>query len=422
MKINLPIVFVLCLLCAACSKSKSSGGISPSALIPDPSTTDFSAINAYFDRGFAAAISYQNRDTSLKAAHGKPVLLIKELVQKRGKALAYPESIEPSRQAPSTFPVPSAVHGDVPLFSAYDGGYIHIFNGFNKSYSDNVGEGKLPRHIELVYVCRKYPTTIQEQFHAGYGFPVYKFGDKGSAVMGISKFVEFTTKTADKAGNFEDLECVIINEVYYNDGTGKGEIFLTDSRGDLISQGTFNELNATGGPQYIQNATVGAGGHPINHDFFGMWYTLGRVLTPEKRAEVIAKLKQIYPVGKMPDKPYCLPVLKWNSSKKSFDATLNYKPGSSGAPIDSARTIVRWYYGNKRGGEVKETGNHLDEQDLIATTDGRTLSLVRASYSSKFPNTPLINDRNIVNVGVVVYDTQGNYWSEVSAVPLADSK
>jgi len=408
------------LLSFSCSKSKSND-VTPiaSVEVPDPSKIDFSAINAYFDRGFAAATSFQDRGKTQKAVHDQGVLSIAEIVEKNGRSLDYPNVTNPtSTQVPSTFPVPSALHGDVPKFSAFDGGYIHIFNGFNKAYSDNKGEDKKAPHIELVYVCRKYPTTIQEQFHAGYGFPVFKFGNTGTAIMGISKFVDFETKTSDSAGNFRDLECVIVNEVYYNDAEGNGEIFLTDRNGDLISQGKFKNPNI-GTSNFINNPAVGAGGHPINHDFFGMWYTLGRVLTTDQRQEVVAKLKQIYPVGKMPDKPYCLPVVKWNNAKKSFDITLNYRPGATGAAMDSSRTVVRWYGGNKRGGEVKKTGNHLDEQSFITATDGRTLSLKRADFPLKFPQPYPSN--NLVNVGIIVYDKEGNHWNEVSAAPINDT-
>ncbi|MFN8436821.1 MAG: hypothetical protein U0V72_04195 [Cytophagales bacterium] len=379
------------------------------AQLPNPRTNDFSKINAYFDRAFYSPESFVDSAYTVYSSNGDQVFGFKEMKEKKGRLLQY------TNQPTFVFPVPSAPHGDRPKYSPLDGGYVHIFNGFNKTYSvENMGEKDLAPFMELVYVCRKYPSTAQEQFHAGFGWPKYKFDNSGNAIVGIS---DFTSPYSNKKGNFNDLEVVVINEVYYGAPNHFAEILISDSRGDLISQGRF--VNPTNGfPNYIRNAGIGSNGHPINHDFFGMWYTLGRVLTPDDRCDLINELKKLYPIGKLPSRPYCLPTITWNSTNKTFDVTINYNPGYGIAAggdndIDLDKTVVNWYYGNAK----VSTGNPLDDQDLIATTSGKVLSLKRADYSTKFPNPP---SRNIVNVGITVFNKKGESWTEICAFPFLD--
>ncbi|GAA5160152.1 hypothetical protein GCM10025770_07500 [Viridibacterium curvum] len=345
---------------------------------------------------------------SVAATDGSSVAAFREMVQAAGKKLSLNSGS--GSQTPSTFPVPGAPHGGVPLYSSDDGGFVHLFNGFNKGYNATA-EADLPPKIELVYVCRAYPTIRQENFHSGYGWPNYKFGNDGSAIVGIGNFVN--TYTGGKGG-FDELEVVVINEVYTNDASRTGEIFISDSRGDLISQGSF--VDAASGSNFIRNAGIGSGGHGQNHDFFGMWYTLGRTLSASERLAVLAKLKTRYPIGKTPTKPHCRPSISWNSATQSFVVTLNYKPGTAGLPIDLAQTVIRWYLGDQLG---SSTGNMLDKQSLFRTTDGNTLTLKRSDFPTQFPTPP---STNYLNVGVTVANTAGTKWREVCAFPFRDDQ
>lgn len=380
------------------------------AQVTDPKLNDFSKINAFFDRGFYAPESYTDANVSVAAKEGDQVFTFKEMVEKNGRIMAY------TNQPTLIFPVPSAPHGDKPKYSQLDGGYVHIFNGFNKTYSvENKAEADLPPFMELVYVCRKYPSTAQEQFHAGYGWPKYKFDNSGNAMVGISNFTPLKINN-NKSGNFPELEIVVINEIYYGGPNHFAEILISDSKGDLISQGRFT--NPTNGfPNYIRNAGIGSNGHPINHDFFGMWYTLGRVLTPDQRCDMINELKKIYAIGKLPSRPYCIPSISWNQANGTFDVAINYNPGlgatGTDIDIDLDKTVVNWYYGNAK----TSTGNPLDDQDLIATTTGRVLSLKRSDHPTRFPNPP---SRNIVNVGITVFNKKGESWTEICSYPFLD--
>ncbi len=147
-----------------------------------------------------------------------------------------------------------------------------------------------------------------------------------------------------------------------------------------------------------------------------MWYTLGRTLSNADRAAVLAKLKTIYPVGKLPAKPYCRPVISWNAATGSFVVTLNYSPGRAGLPIDLSKTVVRWYLGDQKG---SSTGNMLDKQSLIRATNATVLSLKRSDFPVEFPSPP---STNYLNVGVTAVDTGGNSWREVSAFPFRDNQ
>lgn len=345
---------------------------------------------------------------SVAAADGMGVLAFREMVEKAGRRMLLNGGS--GSQTPSAFPVPTASHGGTPLYSSADGGFVHLFNGFNKGYNATA-EADLPPAIELMYVCRSYPTIRQENFHSGYGWPNYKFGNDGSAIVGIGDFVGSYT---GGRGAFNDLEVVVINEVYRNDASRSGEIFISDSRGDLISQGAFTD--SASGTRFIRNAGIGSGGHGQNQDFFGMWYTLGRTLSNADRAAVLAKLKTIYPVGKLPAKPYCRPVISWNAATGSFVVTLNYSPGRAGLPIDLSKTVVRWYLGDQKG---SSTGNMLDKQSLIRATNATVLSLKRSDFPVEFPSPP---STNYLNVGVTAVDTGGNSWREVSAFPFRDNQ
>jgi hypothetical protein len=393
-----------------------SGGGEPDATTPGGTTNptpaaqpaDWSRINAFFDRGFCSAQAFQDAAMLVPAIDGAGVVAFPEIVQRSGKVLLLNSGS--GTQAPSTFPVPSAPHGGTPLYRSEDGGSVHVFNGFNKGYIAT-GEADLPPHIELVYVCRSYPTIRQENFHSGYGWPGYKFGNDGSALVGIGSFV---SAYSGAQGAFDDLELVVINEVYTNDASRSSEIFISDHRGDLVSQGKFND-SATG-TRFIRHAGVGANGHAQNHDFFGMWYTLGRVLSPADRASVLALLKTRYPIGQLPSRPYCKPSLSWDATSQSFVVALNYQAGPARLPLDAAATTIHWYHGDQRG---SPTGNPLDKQSLIRRTDGNTLTLRRADFPALFPNPP---STNYLNVGVTAVNTAGHAWHEVSAMPFRDDR
>jgi hypothetical protein len=451
--------------------------------------TDFTLLNSFFDRGFAAINSFTNSLMTIPCPENAGVVAIREIV--RGTATH--RLALSSAPTPSSFPIPTDVTGSAPKFSSKEGGFVHIANGFNKAFGASFNEADLPPTIEFVYVCRKYPTTGQENFHSGFGCPQLKYASNNTTLIpGIRGFVN--NAYSGLQGDFDHLEIVVLNEVYYGitvrtalttvissttaftvtipsnpivanmigkqialsaytgtgalatanytitsisgnnvtfSGTGLtvgngtctltyniGEIFITDDRGDLVSQGQFLELNS-GSPNFLRTFGIGSSGHPMNHDFFGMWYKLGSVLTPANRLNVLRELKKIYPIGQKPNqsvgKPYCVPVITFNNTTKVWTVAINYVPGGSGFPIDLNATVINWYGGLSLGNTV----NTLDNQFLIRTTNGNTLTLARSAFPAAFP-TPYPSF-NIINVGITVFDTDGNSWKEVSAVPLTDT-
>lgn len=394
--------------------------------VPDPSTVSFTDVNAYFDRAFIACKGFQNSAGTIPNKIGQPCIRMVDQIG-GSKVMTFTNatpSLTPNNSGSftSSFPVPGAPHGGVPLYYPYDGGYINVFNGWNKSYAATNESPDVAPQIDLVYVCMKIPTTGQENFHSGFGFPQFKLtSNTGRGIFGINSFVDTYTGTA---GNPNTLEYAIIWERYTNDGSRTSEIFITDSRGDLVSQGTFTD--ATGG--FIRSAGIGSSGHAQNHRFLGMWYTLGRNLNSTQRSEVNALLKTKFKIGQKPSLPFCIPgSITFNSTSNVWSWSYTYFPGASGLAEDKNQTTIRVYIGLQPGAEQPNTGNPLDNQKYLRDSsgfvvegNGNLLSIDRDNFTHIFPSESTTNE--FINIGITVRDTAGNTTGEIPGVPLNNSQ
>lgn len=368
-------------------------------------------IKAFFNRAYIARDGYLDRAATIPIIDGGDILCVKESIQGTKKMLFTTATpTDPLVNAgisgqTSTFPVPGqGTNGTYLTFYSENNGFIHFYNGFNKNMS-MAAESDVAQPLEFWIVARVYQTIIQEQFCGGFQSLTYKLGNTYDGITGWSSgpFLNL----APGKGRVNYLETAVFTFVV----TGNTiQVFISDSRGDLVDQGTVTMT----GTNFLRNWEIGSNGHPQNLDYFSSFIKFGNSTSPD-RTVILDLLKTVYPIGQKPSKPHCIPTIAYNSGTGNWNVTLNYNAGVTGYPIDLSATVVNWYHGDQLN---SVTGNMLDKQSLFTTTDGNTLFLHRASWPTQFPG--VSNSTNYINVGVTVFDTHGNSWREVCAIPDQD--
>lgn len=126
----------------------------------------------------------------------------------------------------------------------------------------------------------------------------------------------------------------------------------------------------------------------------------GSVYSTTDRDLITAELKATYGVGNRPDKPLVFPSISYDGS--DFVVNLNYVASSSGAPIDLSQSTIRWYHYDYVNAP---SGNGIDKQTIIKTSNCTDLKLKRADFLSLFPTT---GKKNEIAVDITCVDANGN--------------
>lgn len=393
------------------------------------STADFntvtSQVNAYFDRAFYAKNAYKDRSaTSISNTTGDSVLGIKDAItgtQILTFTTATPTNpITDLNTQTSTFPcygAPDPNRSIWPYYTSSDNGAVSLWNSSHKSVSTTFSPDKTMMPSEYWVIGRFKHSEFFEQFSGGYGSDYGKFvsGELFNSGMsggsgGGGPFIGFSS---DVQGKFNPMQMTLYCFVNSGDSI---QLLQTDANGDLRNQGK----TYTGGTGWFwRTLTIGSDGHGQNQDFIAGLIKFGVKLTASQRTTALTLLKQVYPIGQNPSKPWCDPVLtvSGTGSTLKWTVTLNYHAGDSGQPIDTAATIINWYYGDQKG---NVTSNMLDKQALIRTTSAGVLSLTRSSWPTYFPSTHDSNG-NYLMVGVIVKDIGGNYLYQIPSIPIQDN-
>ncbi len=389
------------------------------------STADFntvvSQVNPYFDVAFYAKYAYKDRSaTSLATATGDSVLAIKDAIGGTAK-LAFTTNpptnpITDLNAQTSIFPCygsPDGTKSIYPYYIAGDNGSVSLYNASHKSMSYTFSPDKTMMPSEYWYMGRMKHSEFFEQASGGYGSDYVKFVSNEIMNSGMSGGGGFISFSGDVQGKFNPMQLTLYCFVNSGDSI---QLLQTDANGDLRSQGK----TYTGGTGWFwRTLTLGSDGHGQNQDFVAGLIKFGSKLTSSQRTSALALLKTVYPIGQNPTQPWCDPVLtvSGTGSTLKWTVVLNYHAGNSGQAIDTAATIINWYYGDQKG---NVTSNMLDKQALIRTTSAGVLSLTRSSWPTYFPSTHDSNG-NYLMVGVIVKDTGGNYLYQIPSIPIQDN-
>lgn len=293
---------------------------------------------------------------------------------------------------------PSQPEGGYPKYHASEGGFLHMYNGLNISYSMLNNLDDLPAVGEFYYVCRLYLTTNYESIMSGYGAPELK-------VWGDTKKFQFSNgdyKTPNQYFNASlDTMRTVVYRFLYKDN--KVSIFVTDKDGDNRELGTLNISAAS----FFRKFAIGTSSHPMTHDFFGYIMKFGSFFSETESENIIKTLKANYPIGKRPDKSLVFPSISSSGSVFKVDLKFVPNPSKPSATLDSTKSIIRWYHFDNINAP---TGNGIDRQSIIKTSNCKAsnlkIDISTPEFSSLFPKVG--GKKNGVAVDVTVIDSNGD--------------
>ncbi len=304
--------------------------------------------------------------------------------------------------------VPSQSEGGYPKFYSEDGGFVHIYNGVDLSYSFSAkdcesGCPDKPAVGEFYYVCRPYLSTTYEALMSGVGAPTLKIIASANPSEQIklrfnnNDFLP-NSKDYDFSAPYDTMYTVIYRFVYK---AGKVTIYITNHKGDNQK---FGETTLDS-KSFFRTIGIGTSSHPMTHDFFAYVVKIGGQFTDSQNATILATLKKNFPIGKRPDKPMAFP--SFSSDGKVIKVKINYVPSKSypNAKIDSAKSVLRWFIKDNINAPADVNGkkNGLDKQILIKTTNCKDgLELKIADYPQHFVKG--VSQKNGVAIDIKVVD------------------
>jgi hypothetical protein len=353
---------------------------------------DLSATKALLDQYYFTQDGKPNADGSGTLANGS---FVRSILGKTGgiggNRMLYANESEPA----ITQQIATRPDGGVPKYISQDGGYLHIPNGRNIQYRFVDSIAGTPAIAELWYICRLHSGKRYEAIMSGDRGPELKRFNTGEMQFNLNDYV-----TSVSTFSYEPVEYeTIVFHFIYNTTAGNVNIRVTDSIGDYRNLATITiPTNTT-----FSNFGVGTPSHPASHDYFGYLMKYGSALSVGDRATILANLKQVFPIGALPNKSFSKPIMNFSGS--TFTISPNYQLRGGATSIDSANTIVRWYMlkNNVSGGNYPN--NPLANSSLLATTTGNQLSLNMNSYPQFVQGGTGVGDEIIGAVSV--YDNLG---------------
>jgi hypothetical protein len=379
------------------------GGISDTYTVTTPArTTVKDQISALVSRSWFADESYTNSGLTTPVTHSGEARYVREhstgLNANKLSFLATtptdPIPSSPSSAMTSTFFVAGVGEATYLPFDTADGGFLKAYNGFNKVleclHSDVGGK------IEFTCVFRDKPTEELEFYWSGFqaGFNEYDLATN----VAVPKNGEITVMHM-----MADMDAKTLT------------IYKTDSDGEIVQQGVTTSLGT--GIYYLRNQYLFSNGHPRNLDWFALTINYGELTVPN-RALQVSYFSQIYRIKQLPRGPYCIPTMTTTGTgaTRTYHVSLNYNDGGTGLPIDAAATVIRWSYAD---GKNTNTGNKLDKQSLIRTTNGSVLTFIRNDYPIEFPAPH--NNSNVLIIDAWCKDQSGNGHYVFPSAPIYDS-
>jgi hypothetical protein len=375
-------------------------------------------IGALNSRSWFADESYTNSGLTTPVTHGGEARYVREhSTGVNGNKMSFlattptdPIPSLPSSAMTSTFFVAGVGEATYLPYDTADGGFLKAYNGFNKvleSLHSDVG-GKL----EFTCVFRDKPTEELEFYWSG--FQAFRLRDMYGNVVktgwaGYNEYDLATNVAIPKLG-----EITIMHMVADMDAKTL-TIYKTDSDGEIVQQGVTTSLGV--GTYYLRNQYLFSNGHPRNLDWFALTINYGELTAPN-RALQVSYFSKIYRIKQMPRGAHCIPTMTTTGTgaTRTYHVNLNYNDGGTGLPIDAAATVIRWSYAD---GKNTNTGNKLDKQSLIRTTNATVLTFVRNDYPTEFPAPH--NNSNVLIIDAACKNTanQGHYV--FPSAPIYDS-